>query len=202
MARTNASWAIAALLFLGGCNARIWYTQPLRDAFEGGHGGPPAERGGRAVTPADLQYFISSRLVLERRIHSHRERVAGGRVFQRRGEWIERIVIRRGTPGVADRWGAGWVAVSFESGASLVFEVDPTKPLDADREPANLVGEQPPSETYRLRTSRDSRGDAHVLYRGYDYVIANASAGVRLEIRRHSQRDWSWRRRVLPGRRL
>lgn len=193
------------LLLSCGCS-RVWYTHPMREAFEAGHGAPPSERAGapKSVLPDRLQYFVSSRIVLERRLTSRDQRVEGGHVSLRKGEWIERIVIRRGTPGIAIGWDERSLQVSFEQGGALAFVRDEALPeaLDRDREPASLGGWTAPRETYLLRTDRGEDGSHQLTYRGERWQVIEGVGSARLEVRREARKRWGFDRRVLRGRRL
>ncbi|MBC8072154.1 MAG: hypothetical protein IAG13_27790 [Deltaproteobacteria bacterium] len=185
---------------------RVWYTHPMREAFEAGHGAPPSERVGapQSILPDRLQYFVSSRIVLERRLRSRDERVEGGHVSLRRGEWIERLIVRRGTPGVATGWDDRTLRVSFEPGGALEFVRDQALPaaLARDREPAGLTGWAAPRETYLLRTDRSEDGIHRLDYRGQRWEVVQGFEGARLEVRRDDRRRWGFERRVVRGRRL
>lgn len=177
----------------------------MREAFEAGHGAPPSERAGapKSTLPDRLQYFVSNRIVLERRLTSRDERVSGGRISLRRGVWIERLIIRRGTPGVATGWNERALEVSFESGAAFEFVREEALPKDLaqDREPASLAGWKSPRETYVLRTDRGENGH-ELTYRGQRWQVMEGVASARLEVRREAKRRWGLERRVLRGRRL
>ncbi len=178
----------------------------MREAFEAGHGAPPSERAGapKQTLPDRLQYFVSSRVVLERRLTSRDERVSGGHVSLRRGVWIERLIIRRGTPGIATGWDERSLQVSFETGAALEFVRDEAQPdeLARDREPASLTGWAAPRETYVLRTDRGEQGHHELTYRGQRWQVIEGVDSARLEVRRDARRRWGFERRVLRGRRL
>jgi len=196
---------LGCVLVPSGC-ARVMYTHPMREAFEAGHGAPPSERAGapQQVLPDRLQYFVSNRIVLERRLHSRDERVEGGRVQLRRGEWIERLIIRRGTPGIATAWGERSIQVSFERGGALGFARDPELPptLERDREPAGLGGWPAPREAYELQVREAENGASELDYRGQRWRVIDGAGSARLEVRRLAKSRWGFERRVVPGRRI
>ena len=69
-----------------GCTTHVFLSQPMREAYELGVVQAPADdvAGGLerapARSPADLQYFTSTRIVLEREVDSHDASLAHGRI--------------------------------------------------------------------------------------------------------------------------
>lgn len=202
---------IAIAASMTGCTRRVWFTQPMREAFELGlHEGTVAGEAanGRDNTghaPDELQYFSSERIVLMRDVTARRSQLSRGRIVQRRGRYFERIIVRRGTPAVAVDWGPDWVAVSFEEGTRLHFDLvhaaRSEQPGD-DREPAGFFGEAFPSTYYQLRTVKAPDGSDAVEFDGQLYAPDGASAQARLEVRRSDWTNYHRARRVLRGRRI
>jgi hypothetical protein len=193
------------VVLLAGCG-RVLYTHPMREAFEAGHGAPPSERAGapKQTLPDRLQYFVSNRIVLERRLTSRDEHVEGGRVSLRRGVWVERLIVRRGTPGVATGWSPRTLQISFESGGALEFVRDQAlqRELELDREPADLDDWPAPRETYKLQVDRTQHGTYELVYRGQRWEVVEGVESARLEVRRDARKRWGFDRHVLRGRRL
>src|SRR5262245_29713737 len=83
-----------------GCTTHVFLSQPMREAYELGVVQAPDDdvAGGLdrapARSPADLQYFTSERIVLEREVDSHDASLAHGRIVVRRGRLIERVIVR------------------------------------------------------------------------------------------------------------
>ncbi len=177
-------WLVAGLFALvssSGCTRRVFFSQSVRDGLELGAGDATAENA--------LQYFSSHRIVLEREAKSRDEQVAGGRIIVRRGRYIEQVVIRRGTPGIAVDWGEDWVAVSFEEGTSIIFEAQPE-------------GGGSNSQIYRLRSTTGPMGNPVVDFEGRGWVVASSLFGATLQVKRNAAGKRKKRRRVLQGRRL
>lgn len=208
--------AMVAMVVIGlgsisGCTHRVWFTQPIREAFEIGvhEADPEGEAGlgkpGATHTPAELQFFLSERIVLEREVTSRHDGLARGRIVARRGRWVERVIVHRGTPGIAVDWGPDWVAISFEKGTRLHFDLVESASANrpgVDREPAGLFGEDLPSSWYQLRTIADDELGTVVEFDGKRYTPASGSDGARLKIRRLSWTENHRTRRVLRGRRV
>lgn len=208
-------WCLAGgitVLAISGCTHRVWFTQPIRESFElGMHEADPAGEAGLGKdpsghTPGQLQYFLSERIVLEREATSRHDALAHGRVIARHGRYIERVIVHRGTPGVAVDWGPDWVAISFEKGTRLVFDLVETASANqpgVDRAPAGLLGEELPSSYYQIRTVDDpDNGRKAVEFDGKLYEPAVETAAARLKIRRFSRTQNHRTRRVLRGRRV
>jgi hypothetical protein len=194
-----------------GCTTHVFLSQPLREAYELGVVQAPADdvAGGLhrapARSPADLQYFTSTRIVLEREVDSHDASLAHGRIVVRRGRLVDRVIVRRGTPGVAVDWGPDWIAVSFEEGTRLLFELVHAKDFTApgsDREPDGFVGTGPSRTYYRLRTTRDPDGRTVVDFNGHPYEPVGESALAQLQAKRNAWTTHRFSRRVLRGRRI
>jgi hypothetical protein len=195
---------------VSGCTRRVLLSQPMREHFElgvaapaangeAGLGGPPSR------SPAELQYFASERIVLERAVASRKDRLARGRIVVRNGRLVERVIIRRGTPGVAVDWGPDWIAVSFEEGTRLVFDlVHDTELLEpgTDHAPAGPDEESLPRTSYRLRTRKLPDRPLTVTFDGAEYEPFGATKAARLLVRRNAWTSRQFVRRVLPGRRV
>jgi hypothetical protein len=199
-----------------GCAQRVHFTQPIREQFELGlhEAAPPGAEEGEAdlgrdrtgYSPDALQYFTSERIVLEREVTSRHDGLTHGRIFARGGRYVERVIVRRGTPGIAIDWGPDWVDVSFESGTRLRFELveDPRANTPGDeREVATFTGEGLPSTSYRIGTVVDpDEGPAKVEFDGHMYEPVGATSHARLQVRRHAWMQNHRTRRVLRGRRV
>ncbi|MEM6295011.1 MAG: hypothetical protein AAGA54_27310 [Myxococcota bacterium] len=192
MMAQRLAWVGVVLLGLGsGCTRRVYFSESIREGFELGAGGAEQED--------ELQYFASHRIVLEREASSRDERIAQGRIILRRGRYIEQVVIRRGTPGVAVDWGEDFVAVSFEEGTAMVFERE-TPPTAADGTPS--PGSPPTSSIYRLRTTPGPRSRPVVDFDGRGWMLMSSVHTATLQVKRNAAGSRKKSRRVLRGRRL
>jgi hypothetical protein len=195
---------------VSGCTRRVLLTQPLRERFELGIASPEpgaeAALGGPATrNPAELQYFLSQRIVLEREASSRHDKLAHGRIVVRNGRLVERVIIRRGTPGVAVDWGPDWIAVSFEAGSRLVFDLVEDQGMLApaeDHAPAGPDEQKVPRTSYRLRTTGAPDGPARVSFDGATYEAVLGASEARLLVPRNAWTSHRLHRRVLSGRRI
>ncbi len=208
MSRLHAVLLSLGVLVPTGCTQRIWFTQPVREGFELGVAPDPEAEAdlahpGRA--PNELQYFVSDKIVLQREASSRHEGIARGRIVVRRGRSIDQIMVRRGTPGVAVDWGPDWVAVSFEKGTHLVFDLvqrDGDEP-GTDRSPATFAGEDMPATYYRLRTTPVEDEDGRFVdVAGTRYRVVGSSGDARLKVPRTAWTQHHRQRRVMRGRRI
>jgi len=207
MLRLSSVVVLLALCVSTGCTHRIWFTQPLREGFELGI--VPEDDAGEAAmgepgrAPDELQYFVSDRITLQREATSRSGSIAKGRVVVRKGRSVERILIRKGTPGVAVDWGPDWVAVSFEKGTHLIFDLVQAGSDSAgdDRAPASYAGVDMPSTYYRLRTTQDDDGHWAMLG-GTRYEAVDRTTSARLKVKRKAWTQHHKSRRVLRGRRV
>lgn len=189
-----------SLLATGGCATEIWFTQSVREGYALGleprSAAPSAIRStldddtsAPSRTPAALQYYVSERVVLERELTSRDAGIAAGRIRVKRGRVVEKVVIRRNTPGIAVDWGPDWVAVSFEEGSALVFALDA-----ADGTPNEV-------EVYHLRRREDARGRASTTLAGHGYRLRRGR-GAKLEVQRLTHTKRARRRSVQRGRKV
>lgn len=208
MQRLSVTVFALGLLLPTGCTQRIWFTQPIREGFELGVAPDPEAEAdlsqpGRA--PSELQYFVSDRIVLEREARSRAEGITHGRIHVRRGRYVEEVLVRRGTPGVAVDWGPDWVAISFEKGSSLIFDLverDDDEP-GHNRDVASFRGEDLPATYYRLRTRADDQGDGEVVdFGGQTYRAVGSTTSARLKVKRTDWAQHRRSRRVMRGRRI
>ena len=169
----------------------------MREAYELGlvaqhHTMPPGQRAEPRTprrSPAELQYFVSDRLVLQREVTSRDDTLAHGRIRVRRGRYIEQIVVRRGTPGVAVKWNDSSIDISFEEGTSLTFDLGPQEEGTHTQ------------DIYRLHGTKNEQGQLEVAVDGKMYTVRSGSR-ARLRVRREDKLKRKTARRVMRGRRI
>jgi hypothetical protein len=83
----------------------LYLTQQLRDRISS-----------YSISPDQVQYFNDRKFILQRNISKDEARVVGGKVKFINGQYVERIVIRKMTPGVCEDFGPEFINVSFETG--------------------------------------------------------------------------------------
>ncbi len=190
----------AALLTAAGCTFKVPLTHPMRDAYDldpepaadpqvDPEGATEPDQDGPRLD--DLQYFVSERVVLRRRIRSGEAKVARGKVISRKGKLLEEVIVRRTTPGIAVEIEPDAIAVSFEEGTRLWFDLAARGP---DYDPDDIT-----KNTYRLRLVEDEEGRRLVDFDGKLYRPVNLTTQARLLIKRTSLYRYKRSRRVLRG---
>lgn len=144
------SLAAVALSALTGCSSLIPFTHEIR-----------VEHGLTDDEVKNLQFYSSHGITLRREIESGGRKITPGhKLLLISGKQIEEVVIPAKTPGVAVKVGPRALAVSFEPGTSLVFQVkgsrlamdhsgflrplalDPSPASPLERRVTNLLGQQ------------------------------------------------------------
>ncbi|HMM12286.1 MAG TPA: hypothetical protein PKE03_09370 [Bacteroidales bacterium] len=97
----------SALLLTAGCASRnsLYLTQQLRDRISTYN-----------ISPEQVQYYNDRKFILQRNVTRDEARVMGGKVKFVNGQYVERVVIRKMTPGVCEEYGPDFMNISFESG--------------------------------------------------------------------------------------
>lgn len=95
------------LLIAGGCASKqsIYLTLQLQDRFNMYN-----------ISPEQVQYYNDKKLVLQRNVTKNEASVMGGKVKFINGQLVERIVIKKRTPGVCVASGEDYLDVAFEPG--------------------------------------------------------------------------------------
>jgi hypothetical protein len=146
-----------------------------------------------------LQYYISDQIVLERVATRGQRSIKRGRLIDRYGTLIQRVVVEFGTPGIIEP--ASLVAmgkrghaieVSFERGAPLKFTAQ-----RADGS-YSLAGMSSGGILEELFASWGMQRTRTVMFDGAEWK-AVAGEGARLLIAREALGDLARRKRVLPG---
>ena len=145
-----ASLVTVALSALTGCASLVPFTHEIR-----------TEHGLTDDEVKNLQFYNSHGITLRREIESGGRKVTPGhKLLLISGKQIEEVVIPAKTPGVAVKVGPRALAISFEPGTSLVFQVkgsrlamndrgflrtvalDPSPASPLERRVSNLLGQQ------------------------------------------------------------
>ena len=133
----------------------------------------------------NLQYYISRTIKLSRSMSSEeREVTSGHKLLLKDGQYIEEVVIKKKTPGIAEGVGPDWLAISFEPGSSLVFQ--------EQRYESGRISYYEIKDDHKRKLEFD----------GKTYDISSDDSYAYLLIGRESLSKAIKERRVLPGRRL
>jgi len=106
------------LLLLAGssCSNKVLYTRQIRNNLMENQ-----------LKESEVQYYNSGKILLQRNLSYAETQIARGQIKFENGQYIEEIVIPKGTPGVAVGQGKDYIDVSFESGENkqLRFKCNP-----------------------------------------------------------------------------
>lgn len=149
-----------------------------------------------------LQYYISDRIVLERVAIGGHHTIKRGKLIDRHGTLIQRVVIEFATPGIIEpssRVGSSGpghaIEVSFDRGAPLRFAA---RRADGSY---SLSGEESGGLLADLFAGWGVRRSLQVEFGGAEWK-AVAGEGARLLIERRALGELVRKKRVLPGVRL
>ncbi len=108
--------AFILLLVLDSCSNKVLYTREIRNNLIENQ-----------LKEFEVQYYNSGKIVLKRNLTYAETQIARGQIKLENGQYIEEIVIKKNTPGVAIDQGKDYLNVSFESGENrhLVFKCNP-----------------------------------------------------------------------------
>lgn len=169
-----SAFALGALLASGGCASRnsLYLTQQLRDRISSYN-----------ISPEQVQYYNDRKFILQRNITKDEARVSGGKVRFVNGQYVERIVIKKMTPGVCESYGPDYLDVSFEAGENrkLKFMV-------------NYRGR------YQISAIEWRRGYGKVEYDTTFYYILPGGERTSLKVKKQDVFVLKKDERVAPGR--
>jgi hypothetical protein len=165
------------LLFLfSACSANLKpFTRQLQDSY-----------GWDERDLKKIQFYLSEDVVLEREAGSGRSRIEDGEIRIVDGKRVERVVIRKGTPGVylfqprENRF-----AISFEAGDSKFLIFGPERELNGK---------------YTLRAREWKRDYGEITYGGKVYYTASENAYATLLVNVRKDRTVNVKSRTAGGR--
>lgn len=111
---------IASLVFFiiagSSCSTKVFYTKQIRNNLIENQ-----------LKESEVQYYNSGKILLQRNLSYAETQIARGQIKYEDGQYIEEIVIPKGTPGVAIEQGKDFIDVSFEPGDNrqLRFKCNP-----------------------------------------------------------------------------
>lgn len=143
---------------------------------------------------ANLQFYTSHRIILQRELAGADQYVQGGRLVTRDGRYLDQVVIERGTPGVATHIDGQSITIDFGQGSPLKFGLPPT---------LHRSWSNPLHRSYRLLAwGWQGNNTAKVHFDNKVYRAVGPSAAAALLIDQDELRQVSTQRRVLPGKSL
>jgi hypothetical protein len=167
---------VAGSLSIAGCAPqRVAFTQGIRTHY-----------GLGSEELKNLQYYVSSGITLQRDFRREEGEISKSHKFvTKEGGLLEEVVIPAGTPGIATEVGETSLAVSFESGSSLIFGSPPTD-LDPERK-------------YKLSAKGWTDYYGEIVYDGKIFYAVEGSGRAYLEVGVESLDAVEKKKKVLPG---
>ncbi|MBK9291944.1 MAG: hypothetical protein IPM52_10005 [Bacteroidetes bacterium] len=163
-----------ALLLASSCASRnsLYLNQQLRDRLNSYN-----------ISPEQVQYYNDRKFTLQRSITRDEARILGGKVKFINGQYVERVVIKKMTPGVCENYGPDFLDVSFENGENrnLRFVV-------------NYRGQ------YQVSAIEWRKGFGKVAYDTTFYYILPGGERTRLKVKKQDVFILKKDERVAPGR--
>jgi hypothetical protein len=166
----------AFLLLLTSCSSSLKpFTQQLQDSY-----------GWDERDLKKIQFYLSENIVLEREAGSGRSRIEDGEIRVVDGRRVERVVIRKGTPGLyVFQPRENRFAISFEAGDSKFLIFGPERELGGK---------------YTLRAKRWEKNYGLITYGGKTYYTASENAYASLMVDLKKQKDTRVKTRTAKGR--
>lgn len=143
-----------------------------------------------------LQYYSSHTIRLVRALTDGDKGIRQGRLISDNGQWLQEIVIPRGTPGISVGSGPDWLAISFAPGTYLYFVNRPQNQDWLWTDDAGIEGR------YFLYAPEWRGGYGRVQVGNVPFEAVDGSLNAHLLVDRQSLFQMQEDKRVLGGRRL
>ncbi|MBN4051878.1 hypothetical protein JYT53_00085 [Cytophagaceae bacterium AH-315-L13] len=120
------------------CSCKVEFTNTLRTQIES-----------RGLEISKIQFYNSKEIILERELSSKEAQITSGEIILEQGKIIERIIIKKETPGICDSLFSEGLRIRFEQGNKtyLIFSdkgySGSNYSLSADKWKTNNELEQP-----------------------------------------------------------
>ncbi|MBW7847460.1 MAG: hypothetical protein H3C41_05165 [Bacteroidales bacterium] len=167
---------IALLLMVSACASRktIYFDQQIRKNIES-----------YGIDLPDIQFYNSKKIVLARDLSYEETKVASGKIRFENGRFIEKIIIKKRTPGVCENFDDRFLEISFEHGdnTKLKFILDS-------------------KDYYRLSAMEWKNRYGKIAYDTTVYYIQPGGEKALLKIKAEDIYRFDRKERVAPGRKL
>jgi hypothetical protein len=106
-------FSLILTFFFSGCASKkaVYFNQEIRDNVES-----------YEIEMTEIQFYNSHKIVLERNLTYEETKVASGKIRFENGQFIERIIIKKNTPGVCEGFTADMIDVAFEQGENRILK--------------------------------------------------------------------------------
>ncbi|MBS4059588.1 MAG: hypothetical protein KG029_04260 [Bacteroidetes bacterium] len=162
------------VITLSSCASKktILFTQAIREKVES-----------YDLDIGDIQFYNSHEIVLERNLSYEDTKVAAGKISFENGQYVERIIIKKRTPGVCEFYDESAIDVSFEQGENrqLKFVLNPKL-------------------HYQVSALEWERKYGRISYDTTSYFILPGGEKAMLRVKKEDIFKFDKQERVAPGR--
>lgn len=166
--------AMFSIMFFNSCASKktILFTQELRDKVKS-----------YDIDIANVQFYNSHKIVIERNLSYEEAKIASGKIRFEKGRYIERIIIKKRTPGICEYYDESAISVAFESGENrdLTFVLNPR-------------------DLYQLSAQEWEKKYGKISYDTATYYIAPGGEKALLRVKKEDIYKFKKQERVAPGR--
>jgi hypothetical protein len=166
------------LIYVNGCSSRIPFTYYMKEEYK--------------LTPSELQslqFYNAKKITLQRELLADDRNIAKGKLITKSGKYIDEIIIKANTPGIAVLSGENWISISFEEGTSLNY-------LSDEKYRENWKGK------YALGGEKWENNIGTILFAGKEYLAIHKSGDTFLLIDKKSLEKIEKTKKILKGRTL
>jgi hypothetical protein len=166
--------AFALMITVSSCASKktILFTQSIREKVES-----------YDLAIEDIQFYNSHKIVLERNLSYEDTKVASGKISFENGQYVERIIIKKRTPGVCESFDDNAIDVSFEQGENrqLKFVLNP-------------------KQRYQVSALEWENKFGRISYDTTNYFILPGGEKAMLKVKKEDIFKFDKQERVAPGR--
>ncbi len=99
-------FGLSFLMLISSCSKTIYFSQDMRNNLNKNF-----------LSLDKIQFYNSRKIILRRNLSYADTKVARGEIKLLNGQYVEKIIIPKNTPGVAVSEGGNYISVAFENGA-------------------------------------------------------------------------------------
>lgn len=162
---------LVVVIFLTSCQTKILFTYDIKEKLEE-----------KDLDVKKVQFYNSDKIVLTRNMPHDEAIVADGEVRFENGQYIEEVIINRGTPGVCLVDNDVIMGISFEDGSKILnFKVDRN------------------SNFFSLEFERKADLISKVFYDNQVYTVEPVGEKAKLLIRKNDKYVYQINQRIAEG---
>ena len=161
----------AFLMLLSSCSKTIYFTRDMRQNLSKNY-----------LSIDKIQFYNSKKIILRRNLSYADTKVARGKINFENGQYVEKIIIPKKTPGVAVGEGTNYINVAFEDGNNRFLKFV----LNGDNE-------------YQVSAGKWEQGYGKVKYDTLVYYIEPKSSKAVLKVVKNDNFNLQKNTRRLKG---